>query len=78
MVSRTKDKNSQSKKNSRSLEVTPTEDTGDNFVPLSSVFFTPTMDKQQIRQEEKQEDQELPSEVEDWEPIKTIQRKKTN
>ena len=52
-------KRSKSKKNSRSLEVTATEDAG---------VGTPTMHKQQTRLEGKQEDQELQSEVDDWEP----------
>ena len=51
-MSQTKGKNSQSKKNSRSSEVTPTEDAGDDFARLTSAVGTPTMDKQQKRQEE--------------------------
>ena len=66
-MSQTKSKISQSKNNSRSSEVTPAEDPGDGFARLTSSVGTPTMDKQQTRQEEKQVDQELRSEVDDWE-----------
>ena len=81
-MSQSKSKNSQSKKNSRISEVTPTEDASDGFARLTSAVVTSTMDKQQTRQEEKQEDQELEPEVDDWaemqiRTIRTIRTKKT-
>ena len=53
-------------KNRRSSEVTTTEDVGDNFARLTFAVGSSTMNKQQTRQEEMQEDQEFESEVDDW------------
>ena len=66
-MSQTKGKYSQSKKNGRSSEVTPAEDSNDDVARLPSAVGTPTKDKQQTRQVEKQQDQELQSEVDDLE-----------
>ena len=62
-MSQTKGKSSQSKKNSRSSEVTPTEDAGDDFSRVTSAVSTPTMKKQQTRQSE--ENVELDASYED-------------
>ena len=66
-ISQTKGKNSQSKKNSISSEVTSTEDSRDDFPRLTSAVGMPTVDKQQKNQEKKQEDQNIQSEVDNWE-----------
>ena len=62
-----KGENSQSKKNSRSSDVTPTEDAGDDFARLTYAVSRPTMHKRQTKKEEKQSHQELQSEVADCE-----------
>ena len=49
------------------MEVTPTKDPDDDIARLTSAVGMPAMDKQQTRQEEKQKDQKLQSEVDDWE-----------
>ena len=66
-MSQTKGKTVNLKKYSRSPEVTSTEDAGDNLARLTFAVGTPTIDKQQTRQEERREDQKLQSDVDDWE-----------
>ena len=53
-------------KNTRSSEVTPTEDACDYFARLTSAVGTSTIEKQQTRQDEKKEDKKLELEVHDW------------